>query len=60
MKYRISCYNKGHFLGIFNWLLPTRPNEIVVDVDAEDEKNAFSEAKKLITRDYYKIIMISG
>lgn len=54
MKYKVSCYNGGPFLGL-DWVF-IKPDEAVVDVEANSESQAISEAKKQVTRDYYKVI----
>jgi uncharacterized membrane protein (UPF0127 family) len=57
MKYRVSCYNGAPLLGID--LVFVKPDEAVVEVDAENEPQAIGEARKKVTRDYYKIIGVN-
>lgn len=58
MKYKISCYNGGPLLGL-DWVF-IKPDEVIVDVEAGNEDQAISEASKKVTRDYYKVIGVSG
>lgn len=58
MKYRVSCYNGGPFLGMD--LVFIKPDEATVTVDANNEDQAINEAKKQVTRDYYKVIETIG
>ncbi len=54
MKYKVSCYNGGPLLK-FDWVF-IKPDEAIVDVDANSEAEAIAEARKRVIRDYYKVI----
>ncbi len=56
-KYRVSCYNGGPLLKA-DWVF-LKPDEVVVDVDAETEAEAISKARMKVVRDYYKVISVS-
>ncbi len=54
MKYKVSCYNGGPLLKI-DWVF-IKPDEAIVDVEANSEAEAITEARKRVVRDYYKVI----
>ena len=56
MKYQVSCYNGGPIFG-FDWVL-IKPDEAVVEVEAESEADAISGVRSKIVRDYYKVIRV--
>lgn len=54
MKYKVSCYNGGPLLKM-DWVF-IKPDEAIVDVEANNEAEALVEARKRVVRDYYKVI----
>jgi hypothetical protein len=58
MRYRVSCYNGGPLLGL-DWVF-IKPDEAIIEVDANNENEAINNAKLKVDRDYYKVIGITG
>ena len=58
MKYKVSCYNGGPFLKM-DWVF-IKPDDVIVEVEANSEAEALAEARKRITRDFYKVIKAEG
>jgi hypothetical protein len=56
-KYRVSCYNGGPLLKA-DWVF-IKPDEVVVEVDAETEAEAIGKARAKVVRDYYKVVSVS-
>lgn len=56
-KYRVSCYNGGPFLKA-DWVF-IKPDEVIVDVEAETEAEAIAKARAKVVRDFYKVIAVS-
>ena len=54
MKYKISCYNGGPLLGL-DWVF-IKPDEVIVEIEAETEHQAILAARSKVIRDYYKVI----
>ncbi|VVB60170.1 Uncharacterised protein [uncultured archaeon] len=57
MKYKVSCYNGGPFFK-FDWVF-VKPDDVIVDVEANSEAEALVEARKRVVRNYYKVIRIN-
>jgi hypothetical protein len=56
MKYKVSCYNGGPLFG-FDWVF-IKPDEVIVEIEANSEYEAKIEAAKKVTRDFYKVVEV--
>jgi hypothetical protein len=56
MKYKVSCYNGGPLFGL-DWVF-IKPDEVIVEIEANSEYEAKIEAAKKVTRDFYKVVAI--
>jgi len=54
MRYKVSCYNGDPIFGM-DWVF-IKPDEVIVEIEAENERDALGEAMKKVDRDYYKVI----
>jgi hypothetical protein len=57
MKYKISCYNGGPLLRM-DWVF-IKPDDVIVDIEANNEAEAIIEARKRVVRDYHKVIKVN-
>ena len=56
MKYRVSCYNGGPLFGL-DWVF-IKPDEVIVEIEANSEYEARLEAAKKVIRDFYKVVEV--